>query len=145
MIQVEMSRDIKDFEPKLIGCFSGRQLICIGIACAYGLPFAYLFLNVIKMNISTALTIVIVLMALPIACGYVKMYGMYLDVFFFKCVLPMYLSPTKRKYKTTNSFAYLDPEKSKVVVYSKNTKPPKMTKQEKKKRKLDMAKFKAAE
>ena len=141
MIEIEMSKDIKDFEPKLIGYFSARQLVCMGIACVLGIPLALLLLKEMKIDMTIALLIIIVVMGFPIACGYVKLYGMYFDVFLFKCVIPMYLSPSKRKYKTVNTFEYFDPEKEKN---NKNTKSKKLTKQEKIKRKEDMIKYKAA-
>lgn len=144
MIEIEMSKDIRDFSPKLIGIFDARQLVCLGIASAYGIPLTFLLLKTLEMDISLALTIVVIAMSPPIACGYVKLYGLHLDVFLLKCVLPMYIAPAKRRYKTVNRYAYLDPEKSKIVSDQKNKKPPKLTKQAAKKRKADLEKYKAA-
>ena len=81
MIEIEMSKDIRDFSPKLIGIFDARQLVCLGVASAYGIPLTFLLLKTLEMDISLALTIVVIAMAPPIACGYVKLYGLYLDVF----------------------------------------------------------------
>ena len=67
MIEIEMSKDIRDFSPKLIGIFDARQLVCLGVASAYGIPLTFLLLKTLEMDISLALTIVVIAMAPPIA------------------------------------------------------------------------------
>ena len=103
MIEVEMSRDIRDFEPKVISTFTARQLMCLGIGAAYSLPIAL----VLPFDIIVKIVIAIVLMAPAVACGWVKLYGMYFDVFFMKVLLPNWTKPAIRKYATENTYAYL--------------------------------------
>ena len=78
MIQIEMSKDINDFSPKIISIFDKRQLVCVGLASAYGLPIV---VNLTSVDIYTRLTIAIVLMFPVLMCGWVRLYGMYLEKF----------------------------------------------------------------
>lgn len=106
MIQIEMSKDINDFSPKIISVFDGRQLKCIGIALSYGVPFA-LYMDSIE--ITTRWTIAIVLMAPVFMCGWVKLYGMPLERFVWHIIRTRILAPPKRYYATKNSFDYFAP------------------------------------
>ena len=44
MIEIEMSKDIRGFEPKIVGMLTKRQLICVLISCVIGGVF-FLLLN----------------------------------------------------------------------------------------------------
>ena len=125
MIEIEMSKDIRDFEPKIIGPFTTRQLICIGIGAAMGLPF---LLVPLPMEVRCILAI---LLASPgVVCGYLKFYGVYAEKFFLHFLLPIYINPQKRIYKTENSYDYFitpetPPEKNekKKIRYTKQYRP----------------------
>ena len=39
-VEVEMSKDIHDYEPKIIGFMTMRQLVCVAIGLAYAVPLA---------------------------------------------------------------------------------------------------------
>lgn len=100
MIEIEMSADVRNFEPKIMGPFSLRQLICVGIGAAIAVPI--LLLSFIPIEARCILAIVLSVPAF--ACGFLKLYGMNAEVFFLKVIIPLYLNPMKRKYVTELSF-----------------------------------------
>lgn len=134
MIEMEMSRDIQDFSPNIISFLNKRQVICLLIALAYGGP---LFLLLGDMEITIKMTIVVVAMTPAIACGWVKRYNMALEKFFFKCIVPMFLTPRKRKYKTKDIYGFEDKAKEKErLIPFKEVKPKKLKRREKKREKM---------
>ena len=93
MIEVEMSRDIREFAPKVIGPFTSRQIICLGIALAYAGPFM-LLATFIPLNIRIFAGMA---MATPaVACGWIQLYGLPLEQFIAECVRNMFMKPRKR-------------------------------------------------
>lgn len=102
MIEVEMSKDIRDCEPKLLGPFTKRQVICIVISLAYGAPV--FFLLGFGMDLFLRILISIILMAPAIACGWCDMYGMPLEKFGIHIFKTLILSPQKRLYKSKNMY-----------------------------------------
>lgn len=98
MIEVQMSKDIRDYEPKVMGPFTRRQLICVGIGCAVGIPIGLsLPFSELLFKVIAAVCIVV-----PIAmCGWVSLYGMHLEQFALYIIRHKYLTPTVRKYRTT--------------------------------------------
>ena len=137
MIQVEMSKDIHDFSPKVIGMFDRRQLVCLLIAGLYGLPA---FMLTSFLPIEFRLTLVTVLVFPTLACGWVKMYGMPLEKFAIHVFKFKFINPQKRKYATRNTFNYLSPQPAVPKDISK-IKPEKLTRKEKKKWKKDMTRY----
>lgn len=102
MIEIEIPKDIKDYEPKLLGPFTTRQLICT-VAVAGIMFVGY---NVLKNVFDNGLKIVIplIICLLPILIGWYKPYGMrfekYLVSQFYTTIIP----PKKRLYKVENKF-----------------------------------------
>lgn len=137
MIQVEMSKDISDFSPKIISVFDKRQLVCVGISCAYGIP---IILYADFLDFYTRFTVAVVLMFPVLACGWLKLYGMTLEQFALHIIKTRVLSPTERAYVTENSYAYLDPT-GKDPVKPGAAKPKKRKRKQRKKYKQDMADF----
>ena len=141
MIEVEMSKDIQDFSPKVIAFFDKRQLVCVGLA---GLVGAAVYSATGFLSIDIRFTLVLLLAAPIAACGWVKLFGMPLDIFFLRCMLPIMMSPQKRKYVSENTYSYLDddpmPTKEQMQL-----KRPKMKKAQRKKFAQDMAAFNAKE
>ena len=94
MVEVEMSKDIRGYDPKIIASLSLRQLIGVGIGALCAVP-VMLFLP-IDMTIRI---IIAVLVAAPgLACGFIRLYQMPCEVFFLKIFLPFYFGNTHRKY-----------------------------------------------
>ncbi len=102
MIEIEMSKDIKTHTVKVMGPFSVRQIVCLAIACAYGVPLFF----ILPIATGPKILIVMVLMAPVIACGWVRPFGIPLEVFAAKA-FKSWLSPVKRKYQTKNRYEYL--------------------------------------
>ena len=101
MIEVEMSKDIRDIEPKFIGPFTKRQTLCTIIALGYGVP---LFFVMKGMPIFTRILIIILLMMPTIACGWCDMYGMHLEQFVLHLIRTLFLTPQKRQYEENNLY-----------------------------------------
>lgn len=137
MIQVEMSKDISDFSPKIISIFDLRQLVCVAAACAYGLP---IILYADFVDFYTRFTVAAILMFPVLACGWVKPYGMTLERFAWHILKTRFLTPKKRPYVTENTYGYLDTTKT-APVKPAMARPKKRTRKERKKYKQDMARF----
>ena len=137
MIEMEMSRDIQDYSPKVVSIFNRRQLICVSIAAAYGLP---LFFALGDMDLTLKMSIVAVLVTPPIACGWVEMYGLPLERFFTRCIIPMWFSPRKRKYITKNPYGFLGPDAAKPVTF-KDIPKKKLRRKERKARRAAIKKY----
>lgn len=121
MIEVEMSKDIRDTPPKIIGPFTKRQLICVGIAAAYGVP-VFLLLKNVGVQVILSIVIAIILMAPAIACGWVSLFGVPLEKFMLHIAKTMLLTPGKRKYQTENTYLAFMPEPEPAVPVKKNKK-----------------------
>ncbi len=101
MIEIEMSKDIREYEPKVIGIFTKRQLVCVAIGAACGLLVATR-LPVID-PIINVLAAVIVAMPASI-CGWIDLYGMHLETYVLYVIQNNFLTPNKRKYKSESLF-----------------------------------------
>lgn len=128
MIEIEMSRDIREFEPKIIGPLSVRQLVCVAIGAVIAIPLFMLVPGPIEIRIVLA----IFLAAPAFIAGFLKLYGMPAEKFFLKVLVPNLTNPTSRKYKTKNTFEYLkgEPEHTekdksgkKKIMYSRVHRP----------------------
>ena len=131
MIEVEMSKDIRDYQPKIIGPFTKRQVLGIVIGAAYAFPIA-LLLPVSDMFVK--IMIAMVLAAPAVMCGWVDLYGMHLEQFVIYVIRKNYLTPRKRKYKTESTFY----EEIKNTEQDDNTGKKKKAKKIKKQKKGDL-------
>ena len=110
MIELEMSKDIKAHEPKVIGMFTTRQLVCLGIAAAYAVPLGFL----LPFSIMTNILVAIGFAAPVILCGWIKVGGLPLEKMVLKAIKSkMYAE--KRNYITINTYEELlqDPDRDK--------------------------------
>lgn len=130
MVQVEMSKDIRDYSPKIISVFDKKQLLCVAISLVYGGPF---LLYAKSIPIETRATIALLLMAPVLACGWIRLYDMPFEVFVKHMIVTQVLTPVKRKYKTKNTLDGMDGHKKK--------KKTRKTWQEMRKAKADMKKY----
>lgn len=116
-VEMEMPKDIRKYETKLVGPFTLRQTVCALIGAAYAVPIG-LLLPID--NISTKIVIIIFLMAPAIMCGWMKMDGVTPEVFAIRLVYTIFLTPHMRKVKYTNFFyeqykKYLKKEETRKV------------------------------
>ena len=101
MIQIQINKDVGSFEPKIIGPFTTRHIICIAIAA----PFALLIYNLAAAFLprSTAAYFLIVPAGIAWAFGWPKPYGMRTEQFLRSVFVNMFLAPPKRVYRTVNT------------------------------------------
>lgn len=100
-LEVKVTKEIRDFEPKVIGPFTFRQLLCLAIA----FPFIFVILK----YLSPIITIDIAgFLCIPIAgaaflMGWYEPYGMKTEKFIRSVFVNRFLAPAHRKYKTVNT------------------------------------------
>lgn len=117
MVEVEMTKDIRDYEPKLFGLVTTRQIFVLSIGIAYAAPIALL----IPTDFANQCMIVVFLMLPMILIGWVSVYGMRMETFVIQVVRSMLLSPRQRKYERIDSAEYLKDEtkeKKKKIITS---------------------------
>lgn len=145
MIEIEMSKDIRGFEPKIVGMLTKRQLICVFISCVIGGVF-FLLLNFLfpEWDIFWK-ALGSVFPAIPVLqCGWVRKYGMPLEVFWLKYRIPNALRPPIYPYKTENLYLqYLSDKgkKYKADPLLRSIPESKMTKKEKRQKEQLVRKF----
>ena len=133
MIEIEMSRDIREFSPKVLGPFDKRQLVVLVIAVLVGVPL-FMLLGPVPLQ---AKLIIILIVCLPILlCGWVKMFGMPLEVFVMKFIIPTLFSPRKKVYMTDNTYERMFTEEGKLNPYKpepilRTIETPKLSRKEK--------------
>lgn len=129
-----MSRDIREFSPKVLGPFDKRQLIVLTISIFTGVPL-FLLMGSLPLQFKLLVSIIVVLPIL--LCGWVKMFGMPLEVFVFKFIIPTIFNPRKKIYITENYYEKLFTEQGQPSPYKaqpllRNIEKKKMTRKEKK-------------
>ena len=112
MIEIQIPKDIRKYEAKLIGPFTLRQLICFVIACVVGYV-VYDVMNKLKLQ-EHAMPICMICVAPVLAFGWVKPYGMPLEKFLQTALISTLLAPTERKYKTKNNFKITTDDHKKI-------------------------------
>lgn len=126
-IEMEVPKDITQYQQKFIGPFSARQLKFVVPGALLGIG-AYMVLK--NMNVSTdTMIIAIGLVMLPfLACGYVDYQGLPIYKFLYAAAGSL-LAPKKRLYKTENefqsaadNFEHLTAEEQKARKKAKNKK-----------------------
>lgn len=104
MIEVQIPKDIRKYEAKLVGPFTLRQLIAFIVGCVIAY-FTYKVMS--SLNLKEHAVPMCMLLASPaLAMGYVKPYGMPMERFLQTAFITTVLAPAERKYKTKNTFKY---------------------------------------
>lgn len=99
-IQVEASKDIREYSISNIGPFDTRQVVCIGISLLYSVPVAVLLPTSTDNKILIGL-----ILALPVAaCGFVKLDGCYFETLLLRLLYLYVLTPSKRKTVIDNPY-----------------------------------------
>ena len=102
MIEINIPKDIREFEPTLVGVLTTRQVICAIVICitvyaTYSLEKAA--------GIDPMSAPLFILPAVPPGLiGWFKPYGMHFEKFFMKAFRDNVLCPTKRLYKVHNFY-----------------------------------------
>ena len=114
MLEIKMSRDIREFSPKVLGPFDKRQIVVLAAAIFTGVPI-FLLLGSLPLQFKLIVSLIVVLPIL--LCGWVKMFGMPLEVFVFKFILPTIFNPRKKIYITENYYEKLFTEEGQSSTY----------------------------
>lgn len=117
MIEIEIPKDIRQYEAKLIASFTTRQTICGSIAAIIGVGTFFLF-DFIPQDIR--IFIVLVLVSPLLLCGWIKPYGMHFEKFIQSTIVTNVLAPTNRKYITKNMYDDIDMDAGKNKNKDKN-------------------------
>ena len=96
-----MSRDIREYEPKIVASLTKRQIIFVGIGALIGIPLA-MYLPI--PNIFIRLFLVVCLVLPFVMCAWVDFQGMHSEAFFLYVIKNSVLTPSIRKYKSENKF-----------------------------------------
>jgi len=117
MLEIEMSRDIKDFQPKVAGPFTLRQIVCLLLSLAYGVPLFF----ILSGDIVTRIMIALFAMVPVLLCGWFKVYDEPFEKFIKIIIYNKFVKPVKRKYKVNNEFTETEVYYKKIT-RSKNIK-----------------------
>ena len=119
-IEKEIPKDIKQYEPKLMGPFTTRQVFCLIPAMAIGIGLFFGLQNFLTVDVRL---FVITFVAVPFFfLGWYKPYNLPFEKFIKSIFISTVLSPPHRKYKTSR--LYLEPgaPKRKLAKSSKKKK-----------------------
>ena len=130
MIQVQMSRDIREYSPKVISVLDLRQVVCVALSASYGLP---ILMMATGLPIEVRIMFAVLLMFPVAACGWINFQGMPFEKLVVHIVKNRILTPHQRIYRTKNMF---DPDEEKIP-----DKAEKQTRKEKKLRKAEIEKY----
>lgn len=97
MVTVEMNRDIREFDPKIIGPFTKKQTKCVGIMAAYGLP---LFMLLYRVDLTFAIVFVGLTLLPPFLIGWVKIRNLSFEKFIIRWFYWRIRTPRIRRYRS---------------------------------------------
>ena len=101
MIQIQIPKEIREYEPKFISIFTMRQAICVSLAACISVSlYVFVFSKILVSDMAlfaSAIPSIPLLLA-----GYFKMYGMPFEKFALQYVQDVMLSPKNRKYASQN-------------------------------------------
>lgn len=91
-----MSKNIESFKPKLMGGFTGRQILASAICLAINVPI-YIYL---REPLGDDLTgWIVIILAVPIlAFGWIEFQGLAFEKFIVEMIMSTIIAPTVRPY-----------------------------------------------
>lgn len=101
MIEIRLTKELGDYEPKLIGPFTSRQIICIIIAAPFCFLIYHFTAKVLPIDVAGFLIAIPGLIAALF--GWCKPYGMKTEKFLKSIAVNVLLAPMNRAYKTKNA------------------------------------------
>ena len=102
MAYVSVPKDLTKVKNKVAFNLTKRQLICIGIGAAVGIPFFFLTRDVIGMT--NAMTIMVFLMLPAFMFAMYEKDGMHLEDILMHVLNVKFFRPSVRTYETDNFF-----------------------------------------
>ena len=100
MIEVPMNDDIRKYQPKVLGPFNLRQLLCMILAITVAIPL-WRFIN---MEVDDKVLLMCVILLPILACGWIKMDGLPFEKLLIRMVYFYLLAPKRRKYISENTY-----------------------------------------
>lgn len=100
-VEVSVTKEITDYETKLIGPLTARQALCLGIA----LPICYVAIRYLTpiLTRDVALFFVFIPAVFAWAFGWCRPYGMKMEQFLRAVYITRLLAPIHRRYRTVNT------------------------------------------
>lgn len=111
MVTRHTQKDVGHFESKLIGPFTARQTVFIGIAAVIDL-IVYNILAGLKLDISSCIAVCAMVDIPFIACAYIKPYGMKMEEFAEQFYIYRIAAPSIRYVET---HTWLDDQKEELT------------------------------
>lgn len=111
MAYVSVPKDLTKVKNKVAFNLTKRQMICIGIAAAIGLPFYFLTRNVL--GTSNSATIMVLLMLPAFMFAMYEKDGMHLEQVLMNIITVKFLKPDIRRFETDNLYEQ-EPKKESV-------------------------------
>lgn len=108
MIEIEIPKDLRDYEPKQLGPFTTRQAIGVGLATVTMLIGFFTLKNIFDNGLNVIIPMG--LASIFILFGYWKPYGMPFEKYVISQIVTVIIPPKKRKYKIDNLYAQFDKE-----------------------------------
>ena len=102
MAYVSVPKDLTKVKNKVAFNLTKRQLICIGIGAAVGIPFFFLTRDVLGMT--NAMTIMVFLMLPAFMFAMYEKDGMHLEDILMHVLNVKFFRPSVRTYKTENYY-----------------------------------------
>ena len=102
-IDINIPKDIREYESKLIGPFSTRKVICLAIGGA--LSYGAFFLQKTIMGMENPNPGICIFSTAPAMMFLAKPYGLKMEEFLKTAFIENYLSPRNKPYKTENTIA----------------------------------------
>lgn len=103
MAYVSVPKDLTKVKNKVAFNLTKRQLICIGIGAAVGIPFFFLTRDVLGMT--NAMTIMVFLMLPAFMFAMYEKDGMHLEDILMHVLNVKFFRPSVRTYETENYYA----------------------------------------
>lgn len=123
MAYVSVPKDLTKVKTKVLFNLTKRQIICIGIAAAIGLPFYFLTRD--ALGTSNAATGMVMLMLPAFFFALFEKDGMPLERILFNIIRVKMLNPGIRPYETENLYSVLTDSEAQSNSYSAKAKQKK--------------------
>lgn len=123
MAYVSVPKDLTKVKTKVLFNLTKRQIICIGIAAAIGLPFYFLTRD--ALGTSNAATGMVMLMLPAFFFALFEKDGMPLERILFNIIRVKMLNPGIRPYETENLYSVLTESEAQSNSYSAKAKQKK--------------------
>ncbi len=100
MIEVQMTEDIRKAQPKTMGPFTQREVVCILIGLIYSIPIAIL----VPFDLTYKLVVFTLLLAPAYMCGSMKINDTNMEIVAIRWIYKHMLTPQRRMEKDENTF-----------------------------------------